>query len=72
MVICRTGNRVSRMRTACAFCDHSGNVLSVSYSVHIRFVSHTSDTRTFVDRSLSVTCSVRMFLQRPISLSLNM
>ena len=43
-----------------AFCEHSTNVLSVSYRVHIRFVHYTSVTLTLVDRSLSVTCSVRM------------
>ena len=56
----RTGNRVSWARTACAFCDRSTNVLSVSYTVHIRFVRYTSATHTLVDRSLSVTCLVPM------------
>ena len=56
----RTGNRVRGMSTACAFCDHSTNVMSVSYTVNIRFVGYTSVTLTLVDRSLSVTCSVRM------------
>ena len=56
----RTGNRVPGTSTACAFCDHSTNVLSVSYTVHIRFVRYTSVTLTLVDRSLSITCSVRM------------
>ena len=42
------------------------HVLSVSYTVHIRFVHYTSVTRTFIDRSLSVTCSVHMHtLQLP-------
>ena len=34
----RTGNRDPGTSTACAFCDNSTNVLSVSYTVHIRFV----------------------------------
>ena len=36
------------------------NDLSVSYTVNIRFVRFTSVTLTLIDRSLSVTCSVRM------------
>ena len=56
----RTGNRVPGTSTACALCDHSTNVLSVSYTVHIRFVRYTSVTLTLGDRSLSVTCSVHM------------
>ena len=44
MVNFRTGNRVSWTSTACAFCDHSTNVLSVSYTVHIHFVDYTSVT----------------------------
>ena len=40
--------------------DRSINVLSVSFTVHIRFVRYTSVTRPLVDRSLSVTCPVRM------------
>ena len=51
---------VSPRSTACSFCDRSANVLSVSYTVHIHFVHYTSVTRRFVDRSLSVTCLVRM------------
>ena len=58
-VNCRTGKRVSPTSTACSFCDRSTNVLSI-YTVHIRFVCYTSVTRTFPDRSLSVTCLVRM------------
>ena len=38
----RTGNRVSWTSAACPFCDRSTNVLSVSYTVHIRFVRYTS------------------------------
>ena len=34
-----------------AFLDRSINVLSVSYTVHIRFVRYTSVTRPLVDRS---------------------
>ena len=34
--------------------------LSVSYTVHIRFVRYTSVTRTLIGHSLSVSCSVRM------------
>ena len=60
----RTGKRVSPMSTACSFCDRSANVLSVSYTVHIRFVRYTSVKRTLVDRSLSVACSVRMLSLR--------
>ena len=59
-VTCWTGKRVSPTCTAGSFYDRSANVLSVSYTVHIRFVRYTSVTRTFVDRSLLVTCSVRM------------
>ena len=60
MVNYRKGKRVSWMSAACAFCVRSTNVLSVSYMVHIHFVHYTSATCTLVDRSLSVTCSVRM------------
>ena len=55
-----TGNRVSWTSTACAFCDRSTDVTSVSNTVHIRFVRYTSVTHTLVSRPLSVTCSVRM------------
>ena len=62
----RAGNRVPGTSTASAFCDHSTNILSISYTVHIRFVRYTSVTLTLVDRSLSITCSVRMrYLQLP-------
>ena len=60
MVNCRTGKRVYPTSTACTFSVRSTNVLSVSYMVHIRFVRYTSVTRAFVDRSVSVTCSVHM------------
>ena len=60
MVNYSTGDRVLRTNNACAYFDRSTNVLSVSYTVHIRFVRYTSVTRTLVDRSLSVTCSVRL------------
>ena len=56
----RPGKIVSWAITACAFCDRSTNVLSVSYTVHIRFVHYMSVTCTLVGRSLSVTCSVRV------------
>ena len=58
----RTGKIVSWAITACAFCGRSTNVLSVTYTVHIRSVrvTCTSITRTLVGRSLSVTCLVRM------------
>ena len=59
-VNCQTGKRVSGTSTACSFCDRSANVLSVSYTVHIRFVHYTSVTRRFIDQSLSVTCAVHM------------
>ena len=59
-VNCRTGKRVSPTSAACSFCDRSANVLSVPYTVHIRFVRYTSVTRTFGDRSLSVASLVRM------------
>ena len=36
---------ISCTSTACSFCDRSANVLSVSYTVHIRFVCYTSVTR---------------------------
>ena len=55
-----TGNRVPRTNIACAFFDRSTNVLSVSYTVHIRCVRYASLSRTLVDRSLSVTCSAHM------------
>ena len=61
---CQTGKRVSGTSTACSFCDHSANVLSVSYTLHMRFVRYTSVTRTFVDRSFFITCSVRMRFSR--------
>ena len=60
MVKYRTGNRVPKTSTACAFCVRSANVLSVSDTVHIRFVRYTAVTRTSVDCSLYVTCVVRM------------
>ena len=41
------------------------NVMSISYTVHIRFVRYSSVTLTLVDRSFSITCSVRM---RPLQL----
>ena len=53
-------NRVTQTNIACAFFDHSTNVLSVSYTVHIHFVCYTSVTRTLVDNSLSVTCLAHM------------
>ena len=56
----RTGNRVPGTSSACAFCDHSTNVLSVFYVVHIRFVRYTSIALTLVDCSLPVICPVRM------------
>ena len=59
-VNCRTGSIVSRTSTASAFFDRSANVLSVSYTVYIRFVCYTFVTLTFVDRFLSVTCLVSM------------
>ena len=59
-VNCLTGNRVSKTSTAYSICDRSATVLSVSYTVHIRFVCYISVTRTFVDCSLSVTCLVCM------------
>ena len=46
-----------------AFCDRSTNVLSVAYTVHIRFARYTSVTHrqsTLVDRSLSVTWPLNM------------
>ena len=60
MVNYRTGKRVFWTSTACTFCDRSTNVLSIFYTVHIRFVHYTSATCTLVDPSLSVTCLVRM------------
>ena len=56
----RTGNRVPKTSTACAFCVRSTNVLSISYTVHIRFVRYTSVTCTWIDRTLSITCAIRM------------
>ena len=57
------------MRSAsCRYPVSSRNVLSICYMVHIRFVRYTSFTCTLVDRSLSVTCPVRMrslLLPRP-------
>ena len=47
----RTGNRVPRTNIACAFFDRSMDVLSVSYTVHIRCARYTPVTRTLVDRS---------------------
>ena len=43
-----------------AFCDRSTYVLTVSYTVQTRSVRFTSVTRTLVDSSLSVPCSLRM------------
>ena len=42
----RTGNRVPKTSITRAFCVRSTNVLSVSYTVHIRFDRYTSVTRT--------------------------
>ena len=66
MINYRTENRVPGTSTVCTFCHHSTNVLSVSYMVYFPFVRYTSVTLTKVDRSLSVTCVVRMHsLQLP-------
>ena len=58
-----------------AFCDRSTNVLSVAYTVHIRFVRYTSVTHTaksvsspFFVRCLSVTyvlCAPYTFREDP-------
>ena len=54
------------MSTACSFCGRSANVLSVSYTVHIRLVRYTSVTRMFVDRSLSFFRAIRVRLATSI------
>ena len=56
----RTGKRFPRTNITCAFIDRSSNVLTISYTVHIRCVRFTSITRTLVDHSLSVSCSAHM------------
>ena len=56
----KTYDIVPQTSTACTFRVRLTNVWSVSYTVHIRFVRYTSVTRTWVYRSLSVTCPVHM------------
>ena len=54
MVIWRTGNRVSWTSTACAFCDRSAKVLSVSYRARFKFI--LSFIHLLHLRLLSVPC----------------